>query len=51
MCYVSKGQVHAFPFIHSDPGGSKSHLETLQDVDTEVKSSEAVEGIKGPSWF
>ena len=44
--------MYAFPFIQADPGGSKkSHLETLRDMDTEVKSREAVEGIKGPSWF
>ena len=44
--------MYAFPFIQDDPVGSKkSHLETLRDMDTEVKSREAVEGIKGPSWF
>lgn len=48
----AQGQVHAFSLIQPDPDGPKrSHLETLQDVNTEVKSSEAVDGINRPSWF
>jgi len=48
----ARGHVHAFPFIQPDPYGPKrTHLETLQDADTAVKSGEAVGGIKGPSWF
>lgn len=48
----ARGHVHAFPFIQPDPYGPKrTHLETLQDGDTAVKSGEALDGIKGPSWL
>ena len=48
----AQGHMPAFPFIKPDPYGPKiTHSETLRDTDTAVESGEAVDGIKGLSWF
>ena len=46
------GNVHAFPFVSSDPTGpARTHEQTREDARQAFEKRTAVDGIKGPCWF
>lgn len=46
------GNVHAFPFISSDPTGPpRTHEQTREDAREAFEKGAIVDGIKGPCWF
>ena len=46
------GNVHAFPFLSSDPTGpARTHEQTREDAREAFEKRGIVDGIKGPCWF